>query len=882
MIVLCLFFAVSLTALAIGDNYDMSSDLKRLGDEEGRTSNAVRSELLLPSDYLSAGFVENEGIYYFELKKEMDPSVDIDFSFWFKGIQCRPTEAQSKTNFMPYFKVYGDSSLSSDSLVASYENGKLIWDSQDQNGIDTSTEELAAQHNNESILRFHVASGTLEADSTYYLVMENGLPNPKFPVTMRLPGNGIYQFKTKKIATGKESSDGNIATLNEASFTATPSFVTKEGDKTSAPLFINHDSSRYEVDGEVPYQGSLELNVTMTPQSNKKASHLLAYVIDPDNPEVKLQEFNIADDTETKIENTVIAVDTSGLTSGKTYYFVMDKTSQSGMVSFGEDVIFAFATHTHSPITQYGISPGCEAVGYTDQISCSSCGTVLKEREEIPALGHDWVDMPAEEATCTTPGKLPYQQCSRCRIIINYFTDQSKPMLGHVPVVTKEGTVTCTEPGLCEEIVCSRCNQNIQLQKEVEALGHDYVDGVCTRCGEKVELVDYAANEWQGNSISIHWTTPTADTIKTEGLLKDAEGTPYYYNEFTAPFCADSSKTFAFDVKGQGANHIGEEGNESPADHIFVYSDASLSEESLVASAAKGTIADVKRANAAVTEEGMSNILFTIPAGALENDQTYYIVIDEKLESNQSRYIGTKIVNKITTKHGELEEVPAFKPACTEAGREAGTMCKECKNYLEGGKEIPALGHDYKDGVCTRCGEKDPNYVEPTPAEPVVNLNGLEKGKDGKWALYKDNVVQKDFTGLAKSSYTKNWYYVKNGYVDWNYTGFGQNVDTKKWYRVKNGRVDWDANSIYKKPETGAWYKCYEGRVTFNQTGVYKNENGWWYCKNSKVDFNFTGIASNKNGTWYIKNGYVDFNYSGKVVYNGKTYNVTKGHAKLA
>ena len=215
--------------------------------------------------------------------------------------------------------------------------------------------------------------------------------------------------------------------------------------------------------------------------------------------------------------------------------------------------------------------------------------------------------------------------------------------------------------------------------------------------------------------------------------------------------------------------------------------------------------------------------------------------------------------------------VPGKDATCTDPGKTDAKVCERCGDTLEEAKEIPALGHDYKDGVCTRCGAEDPDYVK---------LNGLEKGKDGKWALYKDNVVQKDFTGLAKSSYTGNWYYVKNGYIDWNYTGFGQNVDTKKWYRVKDGRVDWDANSIYKKPETGDWYKCYEGRVTFNQTGVYKNENGWWYCKNSKVDFNFTGIASNKNGTWYIKNGCVDFYKNGTVTYNGITYIIKNGKAQ--
>ena len=922
MIALCLLFAVSLTTLALGDNYDMSSDLRRLGDEEGRTSNAVRAELLLPSDYLSAGFVEDEGIYYFELQKELDSSEIIDFAFWFKGISCTPTEAQSKTNFMPYFKVYQDSSLSTDSLVASYENEKLIWDSQDKDGIDVSTPDLAAQHNNESILRFHIAAGTLEPGSSYYLVMENSFPNPRLPAAMRLPGNGVYQFKTKKVATGKETSDGSITTSSGASFTVTPSFLSKGGEKTTAQLFINHDSGRYEVDGEVPFQGNLELNVTMTPQNNKKASHLKAYVIDPDKPEVKLQEFNIADDTETKIENEVLSINTADLETGKTYWFVMDKTSQSGTVSFGEDVVFEFSTHSHTRMIQYGIAPTCEGVGYTNQEVCTVCGTVLKEREEIPALGHDWIDMPATDATCTTPGMLPYQQCSRCRSSINHFTDNTKPPLGHIPVVTKEGTVTCTEAGLCEEIVCSRCNQNLQLQKEVEALGHDYVDGVCTRCGEEVTLEDYAA--WQGGTISIFWTDPSADDLKTKGLLTDTEGTSYYYNEVSEPFCAETAKRFAFDVKGGGAAHIGKEGNESPANHIFVYSDASLSEESMVASAAKGTITEVARAEKAVTEEGMSNITFAIPSGTLENGKTYYIVIDEALESNQGRTIGTKVVTKVTTSHGDLEEIPAFNPTCTEAGHEAGTMCKECKTYVEGGKEIPATGHTEevvkgKAATCTENGLTDGKKCsvcgEVLEAQKEIPAKGhteevikgkaatcTEKGltdgkkcsvcgevleaqkdipalghdyKDGKCTVcgaedpnYKPEEpdeptpVEPDtkFTGLANEADKDGvWWYYTDGKIDKTHTGVDQNK--YGWWRVENGKVNFKAQGIYKNAY--GWWKTTDGKVTFKENSIYKNEYGWWKCKDSKVDFNAQSIYQNQYGWWKTTGGKVTFKENG-------------------
>ena len=71
-----------------------------------------------------------------------------------------------------------------------------------------------------------------------------------------------------------------------------------------------------------------------------------------------------------------------------------------------------------------------------------------------------------------------------------------------------------------------------------------------------------------------------------------------------------------------------------------------------------------------------------------------------------------------------LTKTEAQAPTCTEAGNEAYWTCGTCGKYFsdgEGREEITldstvlsALGHDYKDGVCTRCQGKDPDYVPPT------------------------------------------------------------------------------------------------------------------------------------------------------------------------
>ena len=84
----------------------------------------------------------------------------------------------------------------------------------------------------------------------------------------------------------------------------------------------------------------------------------------------------------------------------------------------------------------------------------------------------------------------------------------------------------------------------------------------------------------------------------------------------------------------------------------------------------------------------------------------------------------TKVIADIPAAGHTLTKTEAQAPTCTEAGNEAYWTCGTCGKYFsdgEGREEITldstvlsALGHDYKDGVCTRCQGKDPDYVPPT------------------------------------------------------------------------------------------------------------------------------------------------------------------------
>lgn len=76
-------------------------------------------------------------------------------------------------------------------------------------------------------------------------------------------------------------------------------------------------------------------------------------------------------------------------------------------------------------------------------------------------------------------------------------------------------------------------------------------------------------------------------------------------------------------------------------------------------------------------------------------------------------------------------------PTCTEAGVRVYSATVELDGvaYTATSEQaIPALGHDFADGVCTRCGEKDPDYAAPAepdePQGPDSERGGLPRTGD--------------------------------------------------------------------------------------------------------------------------------------------------------
>ena len=114
--------------------------------------------------------------------------------------------------------------------------------------------------------------------------------------------------------------------------------------------------------------------------------------------------------------------------------------------------------------------------------TCRLCGETDGE-----ALGHTEVIDDAVEATCTSTGLTEGKHCSVCNKII--IAQSTTPKTGH-----EWGNPTCTTPRSC--IVC------FEVDETSKPLGHSFVNGECSVCGE--DDPEYITLTLTASSYDIH------------------------------------------------------------------------------------------------------------------------------------------------------------------------------------------------------------------------------------------------------------------------------------------------------------------------------------------------------------------------------------------
>ena len=362
------------------------------------------------------------------------------------------------------------------------------------------------------------------------------------------------------------------------------------------------------------------------------------------------------------------------------------------------------------------VEPTCLKGGYT-LYKCSVCGDEYKDNL-TPLLGHSMVEVGEKPATCTEAGHTAGVQCSRCGLVESGVTEI--PAIGHsYGNWTQTKAPTCTAKGT-ETGRCTRCNAT--ETRDVEALGHNTTHhaakaATCTEAGweaydtcSRCDYTTYKEIPATGHSYTSVVTEPTCT----------AQG----YTTYTCS-CGDS---YVADYKDALGHSFGE-----------------WKQTKAPTCTANGTeVRTCTRCNATETRD----------VEALGHNTTHHAAkaatcteIGWEAYDTCSRCDYTTYKEIPATGHHHNAVVTA--PTCTAKGYTTHT-CACGDSYVD--SYTNALGHSYKNGVCTRCGA----------TEEVVASGTC--GNDLTWTLDSNGTLTISGTGeMGKYSWGKSpWYAIRN------------------------------------------------------------------------------------------------------------------------
>ena len=370
--------------------------------------------------------------------------------------------------------------------------------------------------------------------------------------------------------------------------------------------------------------------------------------------------------------------------------------------------------------------------------------------------------------TCTDAGYTTYT-CSKCG---DEYTDNEVAATGHSYNESITTAATCTTAGL-KTFTCS-CGDS--YTEEIDALGHNFVDGVCSRCSleEPSEVVfEFGANgdaaHKDGSSISSYSETNGAYTLTFDSLSK-------VYSP-------------AYDALGNSCIKLGT--SSGVASFSFT-----------VGADVEYVIINVAQYKTNATKVVVNGVTYTITTASNSGEYTPIkidttaiktITLDTVSGANRAMInsiaFGIKKAGSEECSHTSTT-TETVAPTCTASGKVV-TKCTDCGATVSTVEGDAALGHIDENGDY-KC-DRDCGAVVPPAADSVLTIEqALALG-----ALY------------TKDNYTPNKYYITGTIVDVTNATYGNmNIEDENGNKIlvygvysADGSVRYDAMDV--KPVAG-------------------------------------------------------------------------------
>lgn len=407
-----------------------------------------------------------------------------------------------------------------------------------------------------------------------------------------------------------------------------------------------------------------------------------------------------------------------------------------------ENVVIAALGHDLPAEPVETVAATCVADGYNKYV-CARCNlTVI---ETIPLNGEHPADAIVAygtnvPATCAAPGQEAGTMCSLCGEVLTQPRLLQK--LPHTAEAAPRDVVaaTCTVNGFSGDTYCSVCGQKIAAGTVIEATGHHFgaleevSAATCTNVGIKqrkcadCDVVITTETPVLGHQVVIDKAVPATCTeagltegyhcARCDAYAKAQEEIPAlghnYIETVVEPTCTKQGYT---EYKCANCGDTYRDNYTDKVAHV-VGTPATCTSAAVCANCGRTFGAEIAHDYVCV-----SNTDSTCTVAGV---RTY------KCTMCGDTYTETKelIDHRLTT-----EGSYGVEPTCTERGYSA-MKCEMCGQYIIEYDDAP-LGHDYQNGVCTRCGEADPNYVPgatPSTGSEKCEKCGLNhNGRTGLW-----------------------------------------------------------------------------------------------------------------------------------------------------